>query len=367
VVERQAVRRPVSKSLANLEEHLRCPYCGNENPGDHRFCGMCGRPLVETRAEPTTTPVAREPEPPTPAPAYTGGIFNLGAPSDKGRDLDYLLEDDEEHKSNTGLIFLTIVALGLVVGLGWLRWRNGSFPSLKSLTSSSQPKPAAPTDSSAQPPTGSEQPNPAPGSTAQPPAPATDVATQPSVAPANPQATETTIPPAISNASPTPTATATPDATAAAASAPPPTHDSTSEEIPDKSPAPAAEAATPPPAPAKPKPAAKAAPKPASKVTDPVVIGEHYLYGSQGFPQNCERGLRYVKPAADQSNPKAMITMGALYATGHCLSRDLPTAYRFFALALRGDPENVALRQNTERVWKQMTAEERKQAIRMTQ
>lgn len=74
-----------------------------------------------------------------------------------------------------------------------------------------------------------------------------------------------------------------------------------------------------------------------------------------------------MKPAADQSNPKAMITMGALYATGHCLSRDLPTAYRFFALALRRDPENVALRQNTERVWKQMTAEERKQAIRMTQ
>jgi TPR repeat protein len=77
--------------------------------------------------------------------------------------------------------------------------------------------------------------------------------------------------------------------------------------------------------------------------------------------------LHYVKPAADHLNPKAMITMGALYATGHCLSRDLPTAYRFFALALRGDPENAALRQNTERVWKQMTAEERKQAIRITQ
>jgi TPR repeat protein len=74
-----------------------------------------------------------------------------------------------------------------------------------------------------------------------------------------------------------------------------------------------------------------------------------------------------VKPAADHSNPKAMITMGALYATGHCLSRDLPTAYRFFALALRGDPENAANRENTERVWKQMTAEERKQAIRLTQ
>ncbi len=348
---------------------MRCPYCGNENPGDHRFCGMCGRPLVETRAEPPATPVARDPEPSAPAPAYTGGMFNLGAPSDKGRDLDYLLEDDEEHKSNAGLILLTIVALALVVGLGWLRWRNGGFPYLKSLTSSSQPKPATPTDSAAQPPANSEQPNPAQGLAPQPPTPATDAASQPSATPAIPPAADTTTPPAGSTASPTSSGAGSappPDPNAAAASAPPTTHESTNEEAPDNSP-PATETATPPRAPAKPKPVAKPAPKPASKPTDPVVIGEHYLYGSQGFPQNCERGLRYVKPAADHSNPKAMITMGALYATGHCLSRDLPTAYRFFALALRGDPENAALRQNTERVWGQMTAEERKQAIRMTQ
>jgi len=346
---------------------LRCPYCGNENPGDHRFCGMCGRPLVETRPEPSATHVARESDAPNPAPAYTGGMFNLGAPSDKARDLDYLLEDDEEHKSNTGLVLLTIIALALVVGLGWVRWRNGGFPYLKALTSSSQPKPTSPTDSSAEPPATDEQPNPAASSSPQPPAPASDAASQPSATPANPPAAEPTTPAASSPTSPTGTApVATPSTDPNAAAATPATHDSTSEDTPDQTPAPAAEAAAPPPAPAKPKPVAKPSPKPASKPTDPVVIGEHYLYGSQGFPQNCERGLRYVKPAADHSNPKAMITMGALYATGHCLSRDLPTAYHFFALALRGDPENAALRQNTERVWKQMTAEERKQAIRMT-
>jgi hypothetical protein len=117
---------------------------------------------------------------------------------------------------------------------------------------------------------------------------------------------------------------------------------------------------------AKPKPVAKPAPKPAAKPSDQVTLGEQYLYG-RGVPQNCERGLHYVRPAADQSNTKAMITMGALYATGHCINRDLPTAYRFFALALRTDPGNGPLRQNAEMVWKQMTAEERKQAIRLTQ
>jgi len=286
-------------------------------------------------------------------------MFNLGAPADKPRDLDYLLEDDEEPKSSKGLVFLTFIALALVVGLGYLRFRDGGFPFLKSLTTSSQPKPATnPAESPSEPPTSSDQPNPAANSTTPAQAATTEVASEPSITPISPPTDGASAPPGASSA-------ASPDPNAAAA-APPETHESAKGESPDKTTAPAVETAAPPPASAKPKPVAKPAPKPAAKATDPVVIGENYLYGSKGFPQNCERGLHYVKPAADQSNPKAMITMGALYATGHCLSRDLPTAYRFFALALRGDPENAALRQNTERVWQQMTAEERKQAIRLT-
>src|SRR5215470_17447214 len=120
---------------------------------------MCGRPLVETRPEPPTTQ-ARDSEPHNPAPAYTGGMFNLGAPADKPRDLDYLLEDDEEPKSSKGLVFLTFIALALVVGLGYLRFRDGGFPFLKSLTTSSQPKPAAPAESSSQTEGSSDQPKP---------------------------------------------------------------------------------------------------------------------------------------------------------------------------------------------------------------
>jgi putative CocE/NonD family hydrolase len=44
-----------------------------------------------------------------------------------------------------------------------------------------------------------------------------------------------------------------------------------------------------------------------------------------------------------------------MYATGHCVSSDLPTAYRYFALVLRTDPENGAASQNLESLWKQMT------------
>jgi hypothetical protein len=337
---------------------------------------MCGRPLVETRPAPPPAPSdpVRDSEPASPAPAYTGGIFNLGAPADKpSRSLDYLLEDDDEPKSNKGLIFLTLVALALVVGLGWLRWRNGGLPFLKSLTSTSQPKPAASPDSSAAQPAAPlpDQPTPAPAASSPSITPLPEPA-QSQSAQANPPASAPATAPETSSASPAassaPAGSSSDPNAAVPAAAPAAGHEAASEEKPDKSPQPATEAAAPPPAAhAKPKPVAKPAPKPAAKATDPVVIGERYLYGREGFPQNCERGLHYVKPAADQSNPKAMITMGALYATGHCLSRDLPTAYRFFALALRGDPENGPLRQNAEMVWKQMTAEERKQAIRMTQ
>ena len=353
---------------------MRCPYCGNENPGDHRFCGMCGRPLVEARPN---SPVPKEPAPrhepdPSPAPAYTGGLFNLGAPSDKPyRSLDYLLEDDEEPKSNKGLIFLCLIALALVGGLGWLRWHNGSLPSFKSLIHESKPAPATPPnagDGSANTPAPDSQDpatNPAPNQTGSQGAPqATPPATSSDAGSNAPPSSASSPPTASANSAPPNPATPSGDADANAAAAehasPPPSAAS------DKASEPPAPAPPPAAAPAKPKTAAKPAPKPAPKVPDQVTLGEQYLYG-RGVPQSCERGLRYVKPAADQSNPKAMITMGALYATGHCLSRDLPTAYRFFALALRSDPENGPLRQNAEMVWKQMTSEERKQAIRLTQ
>jgi TPR repeat protein len=331
--------------------------------------------------EPTTAspPVAREPvrhhdpEPASPAPAYTGGIFNLGAPADKPyRNLDYLLEDDEP-RSGKGFLVVGIVALALVAGLGYLRWRDGGFPALKAKTSSSQPAtPTAtnPTDSTSPSPapdqqspsaTPSAQPNPtAPTSTGAPapPSSAPSPAAAPATAAPNPtNASTPTTPAAVTDSNPAAAEPApTPDATDSGTSAP-----AAATDKPATTPAASAPADAPPP---KPKPATKPAPKP--KPPDPVTLGEQYLYG-RGVPQSCERGLRYVKPAADQANAKAMITMGALYATGHCLSRDLPTAYRFFALALRADPENGPLRQNTEMVWKQMTAEERKQAIRLTQ
>jgi len=342
---------------------------------------MCGRSLPEPTAEmPAAEPVAKEeppprraPEPTSPAPAYTGGIFNLGAPAESSRNLDYLLED-EEPKSRKGWFLLALVALALVAGLGWLRWRREGLPFSGSFS-------AARTNTTTAPPTAdSSAIASAPQSSA--PAPATSEANPSSTAVAETQPPAATPAPGPAPSGTSPATPAPASSTTGEQPAQKPPSDSESGKaatvitaLADTKPAEAspkaAEAAPPPASEAKPaahKPAPPPVPpKPAPKPADPIVLGEQYLYGRNGIPQNCERGLRYIKAAADQSNPKAMITMGALYATGHCLSRDLPTAYRYFALALRVDPENGPLRQNVDMVWKQMTAEERKQAIRLTQ
>jgi TPR repeat protein len=110
-----------------------------------------------------------------------------------------------------------------------------------------------------------------------------------------------------------------------------------------------------------------AAAKPAvAKSVDSVTEAERYIYG-RGVAQDCDRGLRLLKPAAEQSNVKAMISLGALYSTGTCTPRDLPTAYRWFALALHKEPDNQVLQTDLQNLWSKMTPPERQLAIKLSQ
>ena len=106
---------------------------------------------------------------------------------------------------------------------------------------------------------------------------------------------------------------------------------------------------------------------PAATYEDKLVAdGERYLYGN-GVPQNCVRAQRNLLSAAQHANVKAETLVGAMYATGHCVTRDVPTAYRWFARALRQDPGNTRLARDLEILWKQMTPEERQIAQRSGQ
>ena len=93
---------------------------------------------------------------------------------------------------------------------------------------------------------------------------------------------------------------------------------------------------------------------------------EAYLYG-RGAAQNCDEAIKNLKEASAKSNAKARSTFGTLYATGHCVPRDLPTSYLWFAMALRVDPNNQILEKDLTAVWNQMTPPERQIAARMKQ
>ena len=94
--------------------------------------------------------------------------------------------------------------------------------------------------------------------------------------------------------------------------------------------------------------------------------GEAYLYG-RGAPENCDEAVKNLKAASAKSNAKARSAFGTMYATGHCVPRDLPTSYTWFALALRADPNNQILEKDLTAIWNQMTPPERQLATRMKQ
>jgi hypothetical protein len=400
---------------------VRCPRCGNDNSEDNRFCGMCGAKLLPTQAvlaptpvgvafspapaspiRPSTPPSAAAPVPAKPqavtaprpsaqlsedSPIISGPSFlGLSGPAPRKRaslsadphssssNLDYLLEDEEEpRRGGAGKFLLILLALALAVGFGYLRWKNQGLPWLHLGTT--KPAPAAQnsdatdTTSTLPSPTSSAPlspaaPQPAPENAAQP---APDSSSGSSPATANPAAT-----PDTGN---TPATTA-PDAGDTAGSS------DTSNTSPDSataSPVPAAKESTLPPPDARPAPSSrpkKAAAEPTTpkpdagitpaKLVDPVSESQKYIYG-RGVSQDCDRGMRLLKPAAAQANPKAMIEMGALYSAGLCTPHDLPTAYRWFAMALRKDPENQSVQADLQKLWGEMTQPERQLAIKLSQ
>jgi hypothetical protein len=252
--------------------------------------------------------------------------------------------------------------------LGYLRWKGQGFGWLGSHSNKpsaieQQPNPDTP-DTNSNPPA-------AAANTTAPPAPA---ASQPSIQPATdtPPATTTPVPqtPPANAAAPTTPPAKTPSPADAALTkdsgnspedtAKKPTEDNAGDtEADEDQPAPK------PKTPVREAPTKPTAAKPIPAV-DAVAEARKYLYG-RGAAQDCDRGLRLLKPAANQSNSKAMIEMGALYSAGLCTPHDLPTAYRWFALALRKDPENQAVQADLQKLWGEMTQPERQLAIRLSQ
>ncbi len=303
--------------------------------------------------------------------------------------VEYLLEDEEEPTRSWGKLILIVLALALAVGFGYLRWKGvAGFDWI----SGGDKKPAVATqtpdagqsgaDSTAAPASGGAAQDGGSGGLSAPANSAAASAGNPATGPAESGAPQT----AASQTSSQDTASQSAPAQSAStqtASQSVDRQSSDQQSAPQSdvgdagsmaNPAQAADSdsdqqsppveaphrlARKPPAAVKP---AAAKPLPA---VDSVTEAERYIYG-RGVGQDCDRGLRLLKAGA-QSNVRAMISMGALYSTGTCTPRDLPTAYRWFALALHKEPDNQALQNDLQSLWSRMTQPERQLAIKLSQ
>ncbi len=365
-----------------------CPKCGEDNADNFRFCGMCGA-VLEARPEarrPAGAPVpglpkiANVPEPPRPlvvenatrpasqqGPPISGpsmlGLNQPGAnqpipnpPSPNQPDLDSLREKsfsgfdsffEAEQPKTGGRRILLLVALLAALGVaGW--WTYANY-----VGAAESRKPEAATSSAG----GADAENPSPKPVAKDAAPALDAGSSPAA-----------IPPA-----------GVPERQPESASAAPEPARKTADAVAK----PAVEAKPVTPAPAKIARAGKSEAKRGASVTSskasnlpaPAAAdagdaafrkGQAYLYG-RGAPKNCDQAVKYLKAASSKSNARARSALGTMYDTGHCVPRDLPTSYLWFALALRVDPNNRILEKDLSAVWNQMTPPERQLATRMKQ
>jgi hypothetical protein len=343
--------------------YVRCTHCGYDNSPEYRFCGMCGaslaHPPVQTKSPLRDVTPAQKPgngnaavEKTGPSPENVHGPSFLGLAEDPKTEFHYLYED-EEPKSHAGLITVVILLMGLA-GFGYWQWRHNGFPFNRLAGSaaaqpSASPSEVAPAQTQEQQthidkpmtgagdvlPTQPDQNKPAEtgktgeqGGQAAPAggAPANNVT-------ANQQPT-----PGNSSEKPVEEAKATPP------------------KEPERSPSKKSSKHTSPPEPKAAAPAVKTAPD-----ADLELAGERYLYGN-GVPQNCGRAESSLRTAATHGNSKAQTVLGTMYATGHCVGRDLPTAYRWFARALHQDPQNTRISADLQVLWRQMSAQERQLA-----
>lgn len=368
-----------------------CSFCHHENPDTNHFCGNCGLAITGQALPPeeeldipefnpedglpaptvkeTDRPVATHVED-TPVPTISGPSFLGLTDSSDVDDKSYLLDEEEPHRGRTGWIVFSAVAVIVLSVIGWIEWRayqtgKVEIPFLKS-SSGDQPKEAE----QAQVTT----PDGTPSTTASNPA-ATDnsaetkIASDSSTATPAENANGSNSTASESSSSPTPTTSAgeNPAATSSPSKATTPepvTHAPTPaatkpEEAKPQTPAPTREkevAAT------KPKPAAAA--KVEAKPADPhqnkmLILGQNYLYG-RGVQRNCQQALTYFQEAAKEDNAPAMTQLGAMYASGNCVTMSRPNAYRWFARAGNADPHNQWIQRSLNMMWRDMTPEERR-------
>lgn len=90
----------------------------------------------------------------------------------------------------------------------------------------------------------------------------------------------------------------------------------------------------------------------------PVRLADYYANG-RGVPKDCEQATVLLRSSARRGNPRARARLGMYYATGLCVAQDRPQAWHWLSLAHQADPGSDWIEQYRQRLWSQMTPDER--------
>ncbi len=337
-----------------------CTYCSTENPESNRFCGECGQPLVRKQVTvPSEPQIFAEPEE-SHQTTISGPSFLGLTDTSESDETAYLLEDERPRRGHFGWFLFSGVAIAILGVIGWMEWQaieTGKLP-VPSLQTTSAPAAPAPATASATP------------TNAQPDA--ESVSASPAEQKPQSDGTENTPTPDSSNSkSPAP---AVANVTAAdKKSDAQATQENESRIAKEADQRKAESAATDDSEDAAKTPAEKPAPeaKPVSATTKPsdprqnqmLISGEKYLYG-RGVRQDCNQALIYFKAAAENENAPAMSHLGAMYASGHCVTTNRVMAYKWFARAGEVEPSNQWISRSLNMLWRDMTPQERTSVTR---
>lgn len=368
--------------------YVKCTHCGYDNSPEYRFCGMCGASL----ARPPATQASPVQETHRSANGGNGKAEEVHGPSFLGLSEDpkvefHYLYEDEQPRGRVGLLVFILILLAAGGFLAW-QWRNNGFPFNRLSTTannsgaqtSASPSEGAPAQNQDQQPQtnkpmtgvgdvlptepaaqnqipGKPTESDIPPANGQPNQAEQQNQSTPNQAQQNQAAQNQATPAANTNASAEQNSASEdtsgkPEKAEEAKSTPPPGISEASRVAKEK------RNTTPKPAPSRPAEVAT----PGSEYASMELMGEKYLYGN-GAPQNCARAQTSLQTAATHGNSKAQTVLGTMYATGHCVGRDLPTAYRWFARALHQEPQNSRISQDLQVLWRQMTPQEKQLAM----
>jgi len=338
-----------------------CVYCSHANPPGHRFCGMCGKALpdlvkqaVRSASEgtsgspmpgsgigvagrsPMQTPARGQAamQPPSPMPSPTPSqrppqpaapMPSLSPRENPNRDLSYLLRDDHTPAKTSRKPFI-VGGLILVAVAGFFAMRGGGKAApanIAAATDASEVQPDSPVAPDAKSPAK--------------PVESAPQAESPTAAGETHKVEPEKVAPVPEEAKP---------------EAPKPVVQEARHSAPPRAIAKTAPA---------PKPSNQRKPSAATIAVPEAVAAEDPTPSPTG---DCGKQLPALQKGAARGDAKAREGLGLIYYAGRCVSRDLPTAYHYYALALHAEPDNTQVSAQLEAIWKQMSPAERQLALK---